>query len=97
MNINERMIEIEKEQLKEAVKALGDLLAINDARQKQQRVPTLTHVEASEERFIAVNGSAHTMDGLFREFFRKRPEFRSVVQEALDSMYMVDRGFRINC
>lgn len=97
MGINELMIETESRQIKEAAKTLEDLLAINDARRKDQRVPSLTHVvSADDSRFIAVNGSAHLMAGLFAEFFRKRPEFRGVVQDVLDSMYKIDNGFMVN-
>lgn len=75
--------------LKETVGELRRLLDVNGQRHPDAQVPTLTECVADEDRFIAVNGSAHRMYEPFVKFFRKRPEFRQVVQRALDDTYNV--------
>lgn len=89
------MTEIEKKILKEDMEqrllavtdSLMDLLAVNAGREPDARVTTLTSCVGSDGAFIAVNGSAHIMKEHFVCFFNARPEFRQVVQDALDSMY----------
>ncbi len=93
MEMNEMVIAAEKMQLQETVARLQGLCHLDANRPAGQRVSSLTHVFAEEDRFIVVQGSAHRMGALFTELFTKRPEFRSVVKEALDNMYMVD-GFK---
>lgn len=84
-----------RRELAEAVGALDLTLKANEARPPKQRVASLTTVVSEDGGglFIALNGSAHRMGGLFRELFRRRPELRSVAQDALDGMYKVDIGF----
>lgn len=66
-------------------------LAINDAQKNpERRVHTSILVVTDDERFIALDGSAHRMGECFIELFKRRPELRSVVQDALDQMYKVD-------
>lgn len=93
MEMNELVIETAKRQLTEAVSRLQGLCRLDSQRPAEQRIASLTHVEADGGRFVAVHGSAHMMSGLFTEFFRARPEFRSVVQDVLDGMYKIDNGF----
>ena len=69
-------------------------MEINEAQTRPERkVCSSTLAVGGNGGFVAVGGSAHRMGGLFRELFRKRPELRSVVQEALNEMYKVDMGF----
>lgn len=84
-----------RRQVAEAAKALDLALRMNEARLQRQRVACLTTVVSEDDGrlFIALNGSAHRMGDLFRELFRRRPELRSVAQDALDGMYKVDMGF----
>ena len=86
-----------RRQVAEAAKALDLALRMNEARPQRQRVACLTEVAAKEDGgvFVAVGDPAHRMGDLFTEMFRRRPELRSVVQDALDGMYKVDMGFDI--
>lgn len=63
-------------------------LAINEAqRNPDRRVRTSILVTADDGGFIALDGSAHRLEGCFRELFRRRPELRFTVQSVLDGMY----------
>ncbi len=88
-SMNDLVKETARKQLAEASERLQGLCRLDANRPVDQRVADLTHVEADGGRFIAVFGSAHMMGDLFREFIRKRPEFRGVIQEALDDMYRI--------
>lgn len=69
-------------------KELQKELAINDAQKNpNRRVHTALLVVRDEERFIALNGSAHQMEECFIELFKRRPDLRSVVQDVLNKMY----------
>lgn len=70
---------------------LKRLLEKNESRRPEARVTTLTSCCSDDGGFIIVNGSAHRMRENFVKFFSQRPEFRQVVQDVLDRMYLVDR------
>lgn len=72
-------------------KALTDLdraLTFNKHQLPEFRNHCVTLVRSkSKEEAILVDGSAHMLEELFIKLFQKRPELRSVVQNALDKMY----------
>lgn len=65
-------------------------LSINDAQTNpSRRVNTSLLVVADDERFIALDGSAHMMGPLFKELFQRRPDLVGVVRETLNEMYRI--------
>lgn len=70
-------------------------LSINDAQANpNRRVHTSILVvgDEDENRFIALDGSAHMMGPLFKELFERRPDLVGVVRETLGRMFrVVDR------
>ena len=71
-------------------KALQKELAVNDAQTNpNRRVHTALLVVREEDRFIALDGSAHRMGGLFRELFERRPDLVGVVREVMDGVFRV--------
>lgn len=63
-------------------------LSINDAQTNPaRRVHTSILVVGNEDRFIAMDGSAHMMGPLFKKLFERRPDLSGVVKDVLDSMY----------
>lgn len=87
---NEYMKEVHEREIDEAAKRLAYLLRLNEERTPETKVPVSTHVGTCDGGFVAVCGSAHRMEDAFVELFKNRPEFRQVVQNALDRMYKVD-------
>lgn len=72
-------------------KGLKHELEVNDAQENPaRRVHTSLLICMDEDRFIALDGSAHRMEECFVELFKRRPELRSVVQGALDKMFKVE-------
>lgn len=69
---------------------LRHLLEVDSKRPKEAQVPTLTSCCTDDGGFLVVNGSAHRMKENFESFFKARPEFRSVVQDVLDRMYLIE-------
>lgn len=88
-SMNDLVKETARQQLTEASERLKNLCRLDANRPADQRVADLTHVYAEGGRFIAVFGSAHMMGDLFKAFLRERPEFRIVLQDALDDIYRV--------
>jgi hypothetical protein len=78
-----------EEQLSAVAKEFRRLTKINEMRPPETRIACSTYIEEKDGRFIAVLGPAHDTRELFKEFFRRRPEFRSVIQGVLDEMYRV--------
>ncbi len=78
--------------LRSYAQVLCQELEKNELEKKPERkVHTATVVVSKDDgRFIAVDGSAHMMEELFVELFRRRPELRSVVQDALNSTFWVE-------
>lgn len=65
-------------------------MEINESQTKAERkVHTSVVIVKDEDRFIALNGSAHQMEECFTELFKRRPELRSVVQSVLDKMFYI--------
>lgn len=65
-------------------------MEINEAQTKPERkVHTSVVIVKDSDRFIALNGSAHQMEGCFTELFKRRPELRSVVQSVLNKMFYI--------
>lgn len=72
-------------------KELQKELAINDAQKNpNRRVHTALLVVRDDDRFIAMNGSAHQMEECFIELLHRRPDLRSVIQGAMDKMYRIE-------
>lgn len=83
-----------REQTERAIKGLSQALkkelAANDAQTNQnRRVHTSILVVADDERFIALDGSAHRMAPLFKELFQRRPDLVGVVRDTLNEMYRI--------
>lgn len=71
-------------------KALKHELEVNDAQgNPDRRVHTSLLIAREEDRFIALNGSAHRMPELFKELFQRRPDLVGVVREVLNDMYRI--------
>ena len=74
-------------------RALEDLVAavrFNATLPPECRNNVITLVkDPKRPEMLVVNGSAHMLEPLFIELFKKRPELRSVVQSVLNDMYMV--------
>lgn len=94
-NIREEIADqVVREKAERAIKSLSqDLkkeLAANDAQKNQnRRVHTSILVVADDERFIALDGSAHRMAPLFIELFQRRPDLVGVVRDTLNEMYRI--------
>ena len=83
-----------RERTEKAIKSLSQglkkELAVNDAQTNPfRRVNTSLLVVADDERFIALDGSAHMMGPLFKELFKRRPDLVGVVRETLNEMYRI--------
>lgn len=79
-----------EEQIKDLAAALKRELAVNEAQMNPaRRVHTSILVVREDERFIAMDGSAHRMGELFRELFERRPDLVGVVRETLDQMFRI--------
>lgn len=71
-------------------KSLQQELAVNDAQTNPaRRVHTSLLIVREDDRFIALDGSAHRMGDLFKELFKRRPDLVGVVREVLNGMYRV--------
>lgn len=94
-NIREEIADqVVREQAERAIKSLSQglkkELAANDAQKNQnRRVHTSILVVADDERFIALDGSAHRMAPLFKELFQRRPDLVGVVRDTLNEMYRI--------
>ena len=66
----------------------ADIL-IREAAEKNISTLAKALVVREEDRFIALDGSAHRMGGLFRELFERRPDLVGVVREVMDGMFRV--------
>lgn len=89
-NRNEYMKEVHERELDEAAQRLAYLLQLNEERSPETKVHVSTYIGVGDGGFVAVCGSAHRMEDAFVNLFKGRPEFRQVVQNALDRMYKVD-------
>lgn len=83
-----------RERTEKAIKSLSQglkkKLAVNDAQTNpSRRVNTSLLVVADDERFIALDGSAHMMGPLFKELFQRRPDLVGAVRETLNEMYRI--------
>lgn len=83
-----------RERTEKAIKSLSQglkkELAVNDAQTNpNRRVHTSILIVADDERFIALDGSAHMMGPLFKELFTRRPDLVGVVRETLNEMYRI--------
>lgn len=77
--------------IRSLAKALKHELEVNDAQTNpDRRVHTSLLICMDEDRFIALDGSAHRMEECFIELFKRRPELRSVVQEVLNKMFRIE-------
>jgi len=77
--------------IRSLAKALKHELEVNDAQENPaRRVHTSLLICMDEDRFIALDGSAHRMEECFIELFKRRPELRSVVQEVLNKMFRIE-------
>ncbi|MBQ9887756.1 MAG: hypothetical protein IJM41_00725 [Bacteroidales bacterium] len=91
LDIDQRVRETAEHNIKALSVALKQELAVNDAQTNpNRRVHTSLLIVRDEDCFIALDGSAHRMEGCFVELFEKRPELRSVVQGALDKLFRVE-------
>lgn len=94
-NIREEIADqVVRDQAEQAIKSLSQglkkELAANDAQKNQnRRVHTSILVVADDERFIALDGSAHRMAPLFKELFQRRPDLVGVVRDTLNEMYRI--------
>ena len=77
-------------ELQELSQKLRQVLAVNDAQKPSRRVHTALIVVTDEDRFLALDGSAHQMKDCFRQLLERRPELRSVMQEVLNEKYRVE-------
>ncbi len=82
--------QLAEEQLSTVAKEFHRLLELNERRTPEMKIACSTYITEQDGRFIAVNGSAHEMEAVLKEFFRKRPEFRMTVQSVLNEMYQVE-------
>lgn len=81
--------QLAEEQLSTVAKEFHRLLELNEHRTPEMKIACSTYLCEEGGRFIAVNGSAHEMEALLKEFFTKRPEFRMTVQSVLNEMYQI--------
>ena len=63
--------------------SLMKLIRRNEERTPAERVDHTVTVITEEDRGLMVCGSAHQMEGMFLELLKKRPEFRQVLQDAI--------------
>lgn len=76
--------------IKTLSRSLQRELAINDAQTNpNRRVHTSLLIVRDNDRFIALDGSAHRMGELFKELFERRPDLVGVVRNTLESMFRV--------
>lgn len=74
-------------------KALEDVVAavkFNNGLPPEMRNNVITVVKQEKRpEMLVVNGSAHMLEPLFIELFKKRPELRWVVQNVLRQMFYI--------
>lgn len=63
--------------------SLMKLVRRNEERKPEERVDHTVTVITEEDRGLMVCGSAHQMVGMFVDLLKKRPEFRQVLQDAM--------------
>lgn len=63
--------------------SLMKLVRRNEERKPAERVDHTVTVITEEDRGLMVCGSAHQMVGMFVDLLKKRPEFRQVLQDAI--------------
>lgn len=63
--------------------SLMKLVRRNEERKPEERVDHTVTVITEEDRGLMVCGSAHQMVGMFVDLLKKRPEFRQVLQDAI--------------
>lgn len=63
--------------------SLMKLVRRNEERKPEERVDHTVTVITEEDRGLLVCGSAHQMVGMFVDLLKKRPEFRQVLQDAI--------------
>lgn len=94
-NIREEIADqVVRDQAEQAIKSLSQglkkELAANDAQKNpNRRVHTSILVVADDERFIALDGSAHRMAPLFKELFQRRPDLVGVARDVLNEMFRI--------
>lgn len=87
----EEILQSAKERLDEAVEHLQyqvDLCGRMEER-TGMKIPTLTSCVSSEGCSVIVSGSAHQSRECWERLFRERPEFRALVRDVLDRMYLI--------
>ena len=91
VNPNEVARKAAEAAIQSLTKALRQELAVNDAQTNpERRVNTALLVVTDEDRFLALDGTAHQMRSCFVQLFQRRPELRSVVQEVLNEMFRIE-------
>ena len=70
-------------ELQEQALALIHAIKKNQSSKKADKVDHTISVITEEDRGIVVCGSAHRMTGIFVELLKERPEFHTVLSDAL--------------
>ncbi len=90
INVDELFRQTAERNIETLASSLVREMTINEAQTRPARkVHTSSLIVGDEGRFIALNGSAHQMEGCFTELFRRRPELRWTVQSVLDRMFRI--------
>ena len=68
---------------------LARLIEMNDMQRPENRISHCATCVEADGMMVAVNGSAHRLEGLFASLLERRPELRQVMQSAIERSYKV--------
>lgn len=83
------MARFTQDTIQSAAENLARLIEMNDGLKPEDRISHCATCVEDEGMMVAVNGSAHRLEGLFVNLLERRPELRQVMQSAIDRSYKV--------
>ena len=76
--------------IQSAAENLARLIRYNDeVLRPEDRISHCATCVEADGMMVAVNGSAHRLEGLFVNLLERRPELRQVMQSAIDKSFKV--------
>ena len=83
------MTRFTQDTIQSAAENLARLIEMNELKRPEDRISHCATCVTEDGMLVAVNGSAHRLEGLFVNLLERRPELRQVMQSAIDMSYKV--------
>ena len=83
------MVRFTHDTIQGAADNLARLIEMNDGLKPEERISHCATCVTGDGMMVAVNGSAHMLEGLFVNLLESRPELRQVMQSAIDHSYKI--------